>query len=147
MRYCLLALCGVLASPLLFAQGSALIIPRSADDMRQFMSNGDARCPGCGIVSNIRQVAAKGMVGNSDEEAAIARTGDSGPGEDVDTVTHLSIDFQGKSASAAPAATAKRWQVTVRYDDGSYAAFEQDNAPSVRKGDRIQVVDGRVERR
>ena len=37
--------------------------------------------------------------------------------------------------------------LTVRYDDGSYAFFEQADEPVLRKGDRVQVIDGRVELR
>ena len=37
--------------------------------------------------------------------------------------------------------------MTVRYDDGSYAFFEQDDEPNFAKGDRVDVIDGRVERR
>ena len=37
--------------------------------------------------------------------------------------------------------------MTVRYDDGTYAFFEQDDEPAVQKGDKIEVIDGRIERR
>lgn len=37
--------------------------------------------------------------------------------------------------------------ITVRYDDGSFASFEQVDEPVVRQGDRVRVVDGRVELR
>ena len=37
--------------------------------------------------------------------------------------------------------------VCFKYDDGTYAFFEQDDEPSVRKGDKVEVVDGRIERR
>ncbi|HRQ95764.1 MAG TPA: hypothetical protein PK440_12315 [Candidatus Accumulibacter phosphatis] len=39
------------------------------------------------------------------------------------------------------------YAVTVRYEDGTYAFIEQHDEPTVRKGDRVRVVDGRVELR
>jgi len=33
----------------------------------------------------------------------------------------------------------------VRYDNGAYAAIEQEVEPQVRKGDRVRVNEGRVE--
>jgi hypothetical protein len=35
----------------------------------------------------------------------------------------------------------------VRYEDGTYAFIEQHDEPVVSKGDRVRVVEGRVELR
>ena len=130
--------------PLLSAQESSLVIPRSPEEMRKFMEGGDAHCPGCGVVANIRQAKAKGQSGSTLDEAAVDFSGDSGPGDDVQPVTLLSTNSRSNSAVKAPT---RNWLVTVRYDDGSYAAFEQETQPSVRKGDRVQVVAGQVQPR
>ncbi len=45
--------------------GTTLQLPQSADDMRKYMASGDARCPGCGVVSNIRQVEPEDLGGRS----------------------------------------------------------------------------------
>ncbi|MQM32605.1 MAG: hypothetical protein CRU78_19770 [Candidatus Accumulibacter phosphatis] len=37
--------------------------------------------------------------------------------------------------------------LTVRYEDGSFAFLEQSDEPTVHKGDRVRVVEGRVELR
>ena len=37
------------------------------------------------------------------------------------------------------------WKVTVRYDNGQYATFDQSDEPSVRKGDKVRVAEGRVQ--
>ena len=39
------------------------------------------------------------------------------------------------------------YKMTVRYGDGTYAFFEQDDEPSVRKGDKVEIIEGRVELR
>ncbi|MDQ5941423.1 MAG: hypothetical protein QG572_236 [Pseudomonadota bacterium] len=146
-RLCVLVL-GFLLAPLLSAAEKPLNIPQSPEEMRKYMTSGDSRCPGCGVVSNVRQVSPQTQPGIAREEVNPARTGDSGPGEEVGTLTIAGTGSQSREArKKAAQPTAKPWLVTVRYDDGSYAAFEQDSKPAVRKGDRIQVVSGRVERR
>jgi hypothetical protein len=133
---------------MLAAEESSLVIPRSPQEMRKFMGGSDARCPGCGVVSNVRQVDAKDQAGIAVNGASQARSGDSGPGDDVETLTIAGTGSQSRKARREAAKpVAKPWLVTVRYDDGSYAAFELETAPTVRKGDRVQVVSGRVERR
>ena len=135
-------------APMLHAEDKPLSIPQTPEEMRKYMNAGDARCPGCGMVTNIRQTAGRGALGNADEEAQQLRKGDPGPGEDVGTVTIIGSGAQSRDArkqAATPAAST--WLVTIRYDDGSYAAFAQEGKPAVRKGDRVQVVSGRIERR
>lgn len=144
MNRCLLFCLTLSVVPLLSAQESSLVIPRSPEAMRKFMDGGEARCPGCGVVANVRQTKAKGQGGSAQDDASVDFSGDSGPGDDIQPITLLSKNSRSNDAGKAPA---RSWLVTVRYDDGSYAAFEQDDAPVVRKGDRIQVVSGRVERR
>ena len=144
MRFWLLMLCGALMSPVLFAQERALIVPHSPEEMRKFMDGSDARCQGCGVVANVRQTKAKGQGGSAQDDLSIDFSGDSGPDEHIQPLTVFSTNSGSQDAGRAPA---RNWQVTVRYEDGSYAAFEQDTQPLVRKGDRVQVVAGRVQLR
>ena len=148
MRFLVFALLAGFVFPA--AAQSKLVLPQSADDVRKYMVAPDAHCPGCGVVSNVRRLAAPGEGGDSGQEAeAVTQTtGDPGPGRDVQTVTILGTGAESRAARAERAKPATGpWRVTVRYDDGSYASFDQNDRPSVRKGDRIQVVSGRVERR
>ena len=39
------------------------------------------------------------------------------------------------------------YTLVVRHDDGSYATYEQDEAPSLSRGDQVEVVAGRVQAR
>lgn len=128
--------------------GTTLQLPQSADDMRKYMASGDARCPGCGVVSNIRQVEPEDLGGRSPDAGVEIRTGESGPSEEIQTVT-LAGTGSASRAARQQAATppAKPWRVTVRYDDGSYASFDQDDRPHLSRGQRVQVVSGRVEPR
>jgi hypothetical protein len=38
------------------------------------------------------------------------------------------------------------YEITIRFDDGRFGLFEQDSADGLRPGDRVRVVNGRVER-
>lgn len=127
---------------------TTLKLPQSADDMRKYMASGDARCPGCGVVSNIRQVEPEDLGGRSPDAGVEIRTGESGPGDEIQTVTLAGTGSASRAArQQAAKPPAKPWRVTVRYDDGSYASFDQDDRPHVSRGQRVQVVSGRVEPR
>ncbi len=127
-----------------------LILPQSSEDMRKYMSPANARCPGCGVVTNLRQV-------NPEEDDVVVRseasmelrTGDAGVGEDIQAVP---IFRSGASSAREERQEAARlptrpWRITVRYDDGSFATFDQDEPPGVSRGQRVHVVSGRVEPR
>ena len=136
--------CAVAEEP----SGTALRLPQSADDIRQYMAPANARCLGCGVVTNIRQVEAKQLAGISMDAAAELRTGDIGPGEDIQTVTVAGTGSASREARQQAARPPENpWRITVRYDDGSYASFDQDDRPNVSRGQRVQVVSGRVEPR
>lgn len=127
--------------PLLSAQETQLVIPRSSAEMLKLMDDHDALCSACGVVSNIRETLADGQGGSALNRGHIDPPGDSGPSDDVGTVPILSKNKKSGGVTLLPD---QRWQVTVRYDDGAFAAFEQDDQPSVHVGDRVQVVSGRV---
>ena len=55
--------------------------------MRKYMAPTDARCPGCGVVTNVRQVAPRAAAGQGNLGGADVRTGDAGPGDDIKPVT------------------------------------------------------------
>lgn len=147
MRHLCFLFLGI-APQLLLAAEQPLKLPLAPGELNQYMDGGDARCPGCGVVTNVRQVASQVQTGVPRDEVNPPRIGDAGPGEEVETVTILGSGSQSRKARKQAAKPPEQpWQVTVRYDDGSYAAFGQDDQPTVSVGDRIQVISGRVERR
>lgn len=36
------------------------------------------------------------------------------------------------------------YKMTVRYGDGTYAFFEQNDPPTARKGNKFEIIDGRL---
>lgn len=141
----LLAAC--FAQPL-FAFGEPLKLPQTPDQMREYMTDNDARCPGCGVVTNVRRATAASPGKDAGGSAARPYAGDPGPGSGIQT-TPLAGSGASSRAERRKAAqpAGGMWIVSVRYDDGSYAAFEQEDTPNVRAGERIKVVSGRVEKR
>jgi hypothetical protein len=134
-------------SPLLLAQESTLVIPRSSQEMRKYLDGGNAKCPGCGVVSNIRRAGATGQSSSRRTLPPMPAAPDvfqSGPESEVQTVVIFSSGNNPDEWSKEPA---NKWLVTVRYDDGTFAVFDEDKQPKLSAGDRVQVVAGQVIRR
>lgn len=134
----LVCLLWLLAVPL-FAHAE-LKLPQSQDDFRELVSPADSGpcTTQCGVVTDVR--SASRQPGSSPSSTA---TPVAGIGNNVATTPIV-----GSGSSVKDARKAKRpvtyYKMTVRYDNGSYAFFEQDDEPTVRKGDPVEVVDGRV---
>ena len=113
---------------------SSLKIPRTSDEMRGLLEEVDNRCSTCGVVTNITELR------GADSDNSLNTTHlapDAGPGPGVKPSPIIS------SGSSVPSTS--RWRITVRYDNGQYAAFEQLDPPAVAKGDNIRVIADRVE--
>ena len=134
--------CLILAWPLLANAQSKLILPQNQDDIRRLTERADAGpCVNkCGVVTDVRSATRERSQGRAPEAPPV-----SGIGNNVATTPII-----GKAA-VKDARNANKpitfYKMTVRYDDGTYAFFEQDDEPAVNKGDRVEVIDGRVERR
>jgi hypothetical protein len=132
--------CLLLALPLLAR--AELILPQSQDDIRRLTERADAGpCVNkCGVVTDVRGATRERSQDRAPEAPPV-----SGIGSNVATTPII-----GKAA-VKDARNAKKpvtfYKMTVRYDDGSYAFFEQDEQPAVAKGDPVEIIDGRVERR
>jgi hypothetical protein len=123
------------------AAQTALKIPMGATEMLKYMGDYDNACPVCGTVTNVRAVQAN----DAGTETDVAP----GP-EDIggDTVYIKPIFSTGRDSAKSHGNTATgKWRITVLYDNGSYATFDQLQKPEVMKGDAVQVEAGRVERR
>ena len=132
-----------------FAAEQKLDIPQSPAEMKQFMDAGNSRCSGCAVVTSVRSIKPEGSSGqNAAQEANRPMRGDS-PVEETRPVTIAGTGPQTnkelRQSQFKPPAPA--WRIAVRYDDGTYATFDQAEKPALRKGDRVRVVNGRVEPR
>lgn len=135
--FAVLALLAALGAAQAKAQ-SNLILPSSPDDYRKLAKPAQAPgpCTTCGVVSNVRSQQVdigKNVPQATPGGAVLQGTPIIGTGTAVQDARKSSIETT--------------WKVTVRYDNGQYAAFDQDDEPTVRKGDKVRVIDGRVEPR
>ena len=129
------------ALPLLASAQSQLILPQSQDDIRRLsdaVSSGP--CAKCGVVTDLRSAT---------RERDAKRAPQTLPPSDIGGNLTTTPIIGKKAVKAARNANqpVTFYKLTVRYDDGSYAFFEQDDEPNFAKGDRVDVIDGRVERR
>ena len=134
--------CLAIAWPLLSHAQSKLILPQNQDDIRHLTERADAGLcvDKCGVVTDLRSAKRERSQGRAPDAPPA-----SGIGNNVATTPII-----GKAAVKAARNANKPttfYKMTVRYDDGTYAFFEQDDEPAVQKGDKIEVIDGRVERR
>lgn len=139
MRQLLVLLLGLAFAPLIFsADGMDLTIPDSPVEMEKTLGD-DTPCKGCGVVTNIRQLAPAAVQDSPPQDSTYTVTfaeATRDPGGEVD-VTGFRVNEAGESAGGA-------WQTTVRYDDGSYAAHQSETQPPFQKGDRVQLVSGQL---
>jgi len=131
-----------LAIPAVSLAQSKLILPQSQEDIRQLTKKEDTGpCVRCGVVTNVRS-----------ESRARAQSREPTPpvsGDLGSTGATTPIFGSGSTVKDARNATKPTtyYKLTVRYDDGSYAVFEQDDEPEIQKGDKVEAIDGRLERR
>lgn len=128
-----------LALPVLAAAQSQLILPQNHEDLRKLLQKDDAGpCEKCGVVTNVRSEARPPASRSS------AHPSDGGIGGPLVTSPIIGSGSVVSDARNAHKATTY-YKMTVRLDDGTYAFFEEDDEPVVKKGDRVRIVDGRLE--
>ncbi|MCB1940444.1 MAG: hypothetical protein KDI53_00055 [Candidatus Accumulibacter sp.] len=136
----------LLATPQATLAQGQLQLPRGDADYRQLQQEElrSGPCERCGVVYAIRTLSRAGS-GRRDPAAAVGR--DVGAaGSHLVTAPIIGSGSTVKDARKANAPV-RSYEITVRYEDGSFASIAQSDEPLVRKGDRVRVVDGRVELR
>jgi hypothetical protein len=127
-----------LALPASALAQSELILPQNLDDIRQLSKQAEAGpCDKCGVVTHI----------SSKQRELRQRQNTPAPGSPVMATTPIIGSNDVVKEGRTPVTRSTSYVVTVRYDDGAFAFFEQDDKPTVRRGDRVRVSEGRVELR
>lgn len=127
----------VVVAPWSLAQTS-LKLPSSDEDFRELIEEPrGGPCERCGVVTAIRQQTREGAR-QRPPAPAIAPSLVTAPIVGTGTVVEDARQANEPLLS---------YVVTVRYEDGTYAFIEQHDEPTVRRGDRVRVVEGRVELR
>lgn len=135
----------VVAWPLLSLAQSTLQLPSGDADYRELQQEErSGPCERCGVVFAIRTLTGEGQ-GRRDPAAA-ARRDLGAPDAPMVTAPIVGTGSAVRDDRKARAPQ-HRYELTIRYEDGGFAFIEQSDQPAVRKGDRVRVVDGRVELR
>ncbi len=132
--------------PLALAQSQLqLQLPSGEETYRELQqAQRGGPCERCGVVFRTR-TESRAASGRRDPAMAARQI----PGSPDGHMATAPIIGSGSSVRDARRAGAPvlTYIVTVRYEDGSFATFEQLDEPVVREGDRVQVIEGRVELR
>lgn len=137
----LLALAGTVDA----SADTPLKLPESYKDVEKVMQRPDeGPCTTCGVVVSVRSGTPGAATGPARPNVAKNPTVLGGPGGPLVAVPILGAGGASKEYRK-PQAPTSVYIVTVRYDNGAYAAIEQEAEPQVRKGDRVRVNQGRVE--
>lgn len=138
MRRLLVLLLGLAFAPLISAEEMDLTIPDSPVEMEKTLDD-DAPCKGCGIVTNVRQLAPAADKTPSPPDSPYVITF-----AEISREPDGELDASGTRLNTWGEFPGGPWQTTVRYDDGSYAAHQSETQPPFQKGDRVQLVSGKL---
>lgn len=102
-------------------------------------------CGKCGVVLSVRTVPLPQNAATQASRQASPGAAAAGPGEAIATtpvIGRAAREYR-KDLKTPPAAG---YVIGIRYDDGTYGTVEQNEEPSVRKGDRVRLTQGVLER-
>jgi len=102
-------------------------------------------CADCGTITRIREISQPVPPQRNAFPQTAPGTTAGGLGSDNRTTTLFSLDREGFHRPARPPVTRSQWEVTVRFDNGAYGLVVEPSEPANRVGDRVQVVDDRLE--
>jgi len=130
-----LALLAALCTPPSLAQ-SNVILPSSPEDYSKLAKPAlpPGPCTTCGVVTNVRSEQKE--VSRNPLPATLG-------GPAIQGAPIIGTGTTVQDGRKSPKQTS--WKVTVRYDNGQYATFDQSDEPSVHKGDKVRVAEGRVQ--
>jgi outer membrane lipoprotein SlyB len=109
------------------------------------------KCTNCGTVEAVREIEHKGegtgigAVAGGVAGAVVGRQFGNGSGRTVMTILGAAGGAYAGHEIEKKARTTKRWEVSVRLDDGSYRSVSLDTQPAWRSGDRVRYVNGALE--
>ena len=109
-----------------------------------------ATCAGCGVIQSTRVIVqpgdggAIGIVGGAVVGGLLGNQVGGGRGKDIATVAGAVGGAVAGNEIEKRVDTTKRYEIVVRFDDGSSRTFTETNPTSWRTGDRVKVVNGEI---
>jgi hypothetical protein len=134
----------------------ALLCPdatRAEDDK----SRKTASCPDCGIVRSIREIRTERSMSRPDVYTTSPQYLDTRPNDPPRIGPAFTLSWgPGRETESRIGAlgtpqmqqryTEISYEIIVRFDDGRFGLLEQQDTDDLRVGDRVQVVDRKVEK-
>jgi hypothetical protein len=134
----------VLAAGAAQAQTS-LKLPQSSRDYVELLRNSESdECPGCGVVTSVREVGGEKPVAPGAPPAGLPSSGEGLGGEGAPSSPLFARETREYHDSVRRPRPA-HYVITVRFFDGSYGEYPQIDRPAVQRGDRVRLVQDRVE--
>jgi outer membrane lipoprotein SlyB len=109
-----------------------------------------ARCADCGVIESTRVVdlpgdtSVLGVVGGAVVGGVLGNQVGGGRGKDLATVAGAVGGAVAGNEIEKRVRSSKRYETTVRFDDGSTRVFGEASPPQWRTGDRVRVIDGAI---
>jgi len=126
------------------AAQAPLKLPRTQGEIRVLLrETGDPICARCGVVTSIRALDQPGQGVSPQFATAPVSGGSLDPGEETVPFGTERAKYERERLRQEPG---KHYEVTVRYDDGTYGRVELTQDPRLNRGDRVQVEGGSVRR-
>lgn len=105
-------------------------------------------CRDCGVIETVREIKAQGegsglgAVAGGVLGGVLGHQVGGGRGRDVATVLGAVGGAVAGHQVEKTVRTGSRYEVVVRFDDGTSQVFQQDQAPAWRSGDHVKVLNG-----
>jgi len=110
-----------------------------------------AACPECGVVESVREFETKGegsgigAVGGAVVGGVIGHQIGDGRGQDIATVVGAVGGAVAGHQIEKHVKSTKRYEITVRFEDGSSRVIHEASVPAWRNGDQVKVINGVIQ--
>ncbi len=110
-----------------------------------------AVCPDCGVVESVREIESQGKasgvgaVGGAVVGGVVGNQVGGGRGRDVMTVLGAVGGALAGNQIEKNVNKTKSYAITVRLEDGTTRVLHESTLPTWRPGDRVRIVDGRLQ--
>ena len=109
------------------------------------------KCAECGVIQSVREIDSKGegsglgAVGGAVVGGILGNQVGGGSGKKIMTVVGAVGGAVAGNEIEKRVKSTKRYEITVRFDDGTSRVFTEANAPSWRNGDKVKVINGVIQ--
>ena len=119
---------------------------------QQYYPQQQAACRDCGVVESVREVRQEGegsglgAVGGAVVGGLIGNQVGGVRGRTVGAVVGAVGGAYGGNEAEKAIRAKKRYDITVRFDDGNTRVFSDSNPPPLQRGDRVRMMNGQLVR-